>query len=170
MVRTLAVVALVFVNLVTARAQAPAAAPAPAAAAPATAPAPSPAEVPVPALEPQGYTYHADGRRDPFVNLVRRTTEAAGLLGGPRPRGLAGLSSSDLTLKGIVQGPEGSVAMAKAVDNKTYFIRAGDKLYDGVVRTVTADAIIVLQDVSDPLSPATKREVRKLLRPTAEAH
>ena len=167
MARALAVVALVFVSLVAARAQAPAAAPAATAGAPAAAPAPADG---VPALEPQGYTYHADGRRDPFVNLVRRTTEAASLVTGPRPRGLAGLSSDDLTLKGIVQGPEGRVAMAKAVDNRTYFIRAGDKLYDGVVRAVTADAIIVVQNVSDPLSPATNRQVRKPLRPTPEAH
>jgi Tfp pilus assembly protein PilP len=159
--RILAIAALVASTAVSLGAQAPAAA--------APAPAP-PAEVPVPALEPQGYTYNADGRRDPFVSLVRRTAEGSAVSNSPRPRGLAGLSSGELTLRGIVKGPAGFVAMAKAVDNRTYLLRAGDKLYDGVVRAVTADGIIVLQDVSDPLSPVTRREVRKPLRPTQEAH
>jgi hypothetical protein len=38
-------------------------------------------------------------------------------------------------------------------------------LFDGTVKAVTADAIVILQNVSDPLSLAKTREVRKLLRP-----
>ena len=34
---------------------------------------------------------------------------------------------------------------------------------------VTADAIVILQNVSDPLSLQKKREVKKLLRPLQEA-
>ena len=45
----------------------------------------------------------------------------------------------------------------------------GDKLADGVVKTVTPQGLVVLQDISDPLSAQKQREVRKLLRSLEDA-
>jgi hypothetical protein len=59
--------------------------------------------------------------------------------------------------------------MLEGVDRKTYLVRVGDRLLDGTVRTITADAVVILQRVNDPLSVDTEREVRKGLRPTEEA-
>jgi len=59
--------------------------------------------------------------------------------------------------------------LVRGADNRTYTLKAGDELYDGTVKTVTADAMVVLQNVNDPLSAVKKREVRKLLRPALEA-
>lgn len=122
----------------------------------------------VPALEPHGYTYDPAGRRDPFISLVRRTAEAQGRSSNPRPPGLAGMSVADIALKGIVRGPNGFVAMAKGPDNKTYYIKSGDRLYDGTVRAIAQDAMYVVQNVTDPLSSVKQREIRKPLR-TLEA-
>lgn len=122
-----------------------------------------------PALQPRGYTYDPDGRRDPFISLVRRTTEATGTSATLRPAGLAGMSTGDIALRGIVRGAGGWVAVAKGTDNKTYYIRVGDRLYDGVVRAIEFDALYVVQEVAEPLSPVKRREIRKPLRPTREA-
>ena len=60
------------------------------------APAPAPAsvapepQVVSPAEQPQGFTYHAEGRRDPFVSLLRRGSDTLTPI-GQRPQGLAGL-------------------------------------------------------------------------------
>jgi hypothetical protein len=43
-------------------------------------------------------------------------------------------------------------------------VRAGDKLADGVIRTVTATMVVISQEVNDPLSLEKQREVRKFLR------
>jgi hypothetical protein len=52
-------------------------------------------------------------------------------------------------------------------DSRTYIVRPGDKLADGMIRAITADAMVVLQQVHDPLSPQLKqREVQKRLRQT----
>jgi hypothetical protein len=170
-------------------AQSPAAssAPAPASKAgqpPAAAPAGSPpaqaptqqsgaaAGLPAPstALQPQGYTYDPAGRRDPFVSLVRRGAEAPGTATGTRPPGLSGLSVSEVSLRGTLRGRDGNwIGMLQGVDNKTYLVRAGDKLLDGTVRSISADGMIILQRVNDPLSLETQREVRKVLRQTEEA-
>jgi Tfp pilus assembly protein PilP len=120
-------------------------------------------------VEPQGYTYNPQGRRDPFISLVRRGADAAGSAPATRPPGLPGLATSEVSLRGIIKGRDGFVAMLQGVDNKTYLARVGDRLLDGTIRTITADALIVLQRVNDPLSLDAEREVRKVLRQTEEA-
>jgi hypothetical protein len=121
-------------------------------------------------LEPQGYTYEPAGRRDPFVSLVRRGDESAGTMVGVRPPGLAGMATSELALRGTIQGKTRQwIAILQGVDGKNHLARAGDKLFDGTVRAVTADSMVIVQDVKDPLSLETQREVRKVLRQTEEA-
>ena len=56
------------------------------------------------------------------------------------------------------------LAMVAGPDGKVYTVRAGDRLFDGVIRTITAQAVVILQEVNDPLSLEKQREVRKFLR------
>jgi Tfp pilus assembly protein PilP len=139
---------------------------APQAQAPAAAtPTPPPSAAPV---ENQGYAYRPDGRRDPFVSLVRRGNESARDTGGVRPPGLGGIAVAELTLRGIMQARTGYVALVQGVDNKTYIVKPGDRLFDGAIRTITANVMVILQEVNDPLSLEKQREVRKVLRQTDE--
>ena len=153
--------------MTTARAQAaPAAAPAatPAVVTPGT-PAQNVAEKGSDAAEPQGFNYNPDGRRDPFVSLLRRGDAGA----GPKVAGLGGLGTSEVSLRGILTSEGAFVGILHGVDSKNYIVRVGDKLSDGTIRTITKDALVILQQVSDPLSLEKEREVRKLLRQTEEA-
>ena len=61
-------------------------------------------------------------------------------------------------------GPAGWDPTTYGPDGKVYSVRAGDRIGDGVIRTVTAQAVVILQVVNDPLSLEKQREVRKLLR------
>jgi Tfp pilus assembly protein PilP len=143
--------------------------PAPAGAHATTSKAPSADAPPVlPPLEPQGYTYDPGGRRDPFVSLLRRGADSQRDVGGARPSGLAGIATSELAVKGIVTSGSGYLAVAQGVDNKTYILHVGDKLFDGEIRAIDADSVVILQQVSDPLSTQKAREVRKMLRQTGE--
>jgi len=146
----------------------------PAPAAPQAPPSPATAgQDPAPTpLEPAGFTYDPEGRRDPFVSLVRRgTTTTRGGVGAAaaRPAGLPGLETAEVTLRGIIRSREGFVAMLQGADQKTYIVRAGDKLFDGTVRTISQNDMVILQQVNDPLSLEKQREVRKVLR-TVEAN
>jgi hypothetical protein len=60
------------------------------------------------------------------------------------------------------------VALVQGPDNKTYVVRVNDRLADGSVRAITADAMVLMQDVNDPLSATKQREVRKTLRAPVE--
>jgi Tfp pilus assembly protein PilP len=133
--------------------------------APLAAQEPSPAPSPAPA----GFTYRAEGRRDPFVSLLRRGADPRSGPGGARPNGLPGLAVAEVTLKGTVASRTGFVAILQGADNKTYIVRPGDRLLDGVVRSIASDAIVLLQQVNDPLTLDKQREVRKVLRQTEEA-
>jgi type IV pilus assembly protein PilP len=146
--------------------------------APATAPAPAAASqvatttaahTPARADEPAGYTYHPEGRRDPFVSLLRRAAETPRGPAGARAPGLAGLGAGEVSLKGTMQARDGYIAMLLGPDNKTYIVRPGDRLLDGAIRAITADSLVILQQVNDPLAPQKQREVRKMLRQTEEA-
>jgi Tfp pilus assembly protein PilP len=144
--------------------------PAPAAApvAPATVPSGqgAAAEKKSDALEPQGFTYNADGRRDPFVSLLRRGSTSSET--GKRVAGLTGLGTAEVSLRGVIKSNGSFVGILQGVDNKTYIVRAGDKLSDGSIRSITADTVVILQQVNDPLSLEKEHEVRKLLRQTQE--
>lgn len=162
------VAAAVVAIAASAAAQAPAKTPSPAPAAtpaaPGTAAAPA---VAGPTLEPQGYTYDPQGKRDPFVSLLRRggdlqRTAADGL----RPAGLAGLETSEVTLKGTIATQGSYVGILQGSDQKTYIVKAGDKLLDGTIRTIGPDSLVITQQVTDPLSLEKQREVRKVLRQT----
>lgn len=124
--------------------------------------APNP-DLPAP---PANFEYAVEGRRDPFLSLVNRGADPRGTGAQPvkRAEGVPGLLTTEITVRGIVQTRGEYVAMVAGVDGKVFSIRAGDKLADGVVRQVTAQSVVILQEVNDPLSLEKQREVRKLLR------
>jgi len=115
---------------------------------------------------PANFEYAFEGRRDPFLSLVNRGADprTTGAQQVKRAEGVPGLLTSEITVRGIVQTRGSYVAMVAGVDGKVYSVRAGDKLADGVVRQVTAQEVVILQEVDDPLSLDKQREVRKLLR------
>jgi type IV pilus assembly protein PilP len=150
--------------------QKPAAPPPPPPAAASGAP-PAPAGAPAPGAKTPtsgaGYSYDPAGRRDPFVSLTARGGELPSA-GGARPAGAAGLLVNEIIVKGVLKSPKGGlIALVQAPDNRTYIIRAGDKVFDGTVKAITQDAVVFSQDVNDPLSLVKQREVRKAIRPEA---
>lgn len=112
-----------------------------------------------------GFSYRAEGRRDPFVSLLRRGSDEVIAAKG---QGLASLDVNDLSLRGIVATQGTFVAMLQAPDNRTYLVRPNDTLRDARVKAITADAVVFVQKVSDPLDVVKEREVRKPLRPNEE--
>jgi Tfp pilus assembly protein PilP len=175
MIRTLLVTAVLMlaaphaVRAQTPAAQPPAAAkpapPAPAAPAQPAPPAPAQPATASPASQPpvpENYTYQPDGRRDPFLNLLGTGSEARAL--SRKGEGPSGLSVSDISVRGVMQSRGALIAMIQGPDNKTYIVHQGDKFLDGTIKSVTAQGLIVIQEVNDPLSLVKQREIRKFLR------
>lgn len=117
---------------------------------------------------PPAYSYSPDGRRDPFVSLLRRGSDPTRGQSGRPAEGVAALLVNEITLKGILNSRGQFVALVQGPDTRTHIVRANDRLLDGNVRAITADTMILMQDVNDPLLPTRQREVRKSLRAAAE--
>ena len=118
-------------------------------------------------LSGRGFTYDPAGRRDPFRSLV----DAANTVGkGPRPRGIAGMLISEVDLVGIVQKGKGALAFFNGSDNKGYFLKVGDTLYDGKIISIDrrTGTVQFRQDVNDPRSIKPFRDVTKRLTPAEE--
>ena len=156
-------------------AQQPATAP-PASAAPPPAPANSAAppaaaaaaqSPPAPAApgppQPGNYTYDSDGRRDPFTSLIGTGANVETRM-PPRGEGASMLAVADISVRGIMQSRGALVAMVEGPARKTYIVHQGDKLLDGMIKTITPQGLVLIQEVNDPLSLVKQREVSKLLR------
>jgi Tfp pilus assembly protein PilP len=133
----------------------------------AAAPAGQKAPVQAEQAAPEPFTYQADGRRDPFLNLLGTGPEPRPV--GRKSDGLAGLALGEITVRGVMQSRDSLVAMIAGPDNKTYIVHQGDRLLDGQIKTITHDGLVVVQRVTDPLSTVKQREVQKLLRSLEDA-
>ena len=170
MTRHYALVAVLALAPVAVSAQSPATtSPTAAAAAAPQAGAPSAPPSALVPLEPQGFDYDPESRRDPFISLVSRGTDSERSAPGTRGPGLGGLETAEVTLKGTVHSGDGYVAILAGADNRTYIVHVGDRLLDGAIRSITPNAMVILQQVSDPLSHEKQREVRKTIRQADEA-
>ena len=99
-------------------------------------------------------------RRDPFESLVNRQKAAADLA-KVLPAGKAGLQVSTLRLDGIVKAPNGMIAVVSNPQARTYFLREGDRLYDGTVEKISMDGVSFHEEGKDAFGKPVERQVNK---------
>ena len=99
-------------------------------------------------------------RRDPFESLTSRQ-EAAARAGANLPPGKAGLQVGTLRLDGIVRAPNGMIAVVTNPQQRTYFLREGDQLYDGRVEKIAMDGVSFHEVGKDAFGKPVEREVSK---------
>ncbi|MBW8868865.1 MAG: pilus assembly protein PilP [Acidobacteria bacterium] len=113
---------------------------------------------------PGAYVYASQGRRDPFVSLLRPVSET----GRRKGVGMESFLIQEVALKGIVKDRTGYVAMLLGTDGKSYFVKVGQRLFDGVITAIDAATVTFRQEVTDPLSSVRSRDVKKTLYPSEE--
>ena len=97
-------------------------------------------------------------RRDPFESLMgRQLNKAPGVL----PPGKLGLQVSTLRLDGIVRAPNGMIAVVSNPQARTYFLREGDRLYDGSVEKISMDGVSFHEEGKDAFGKPVERQVNK---------
>lgn len=138
---------------------APAAAPAASKSAPAK-PAVAVVAKPAPSME------SVVSRRDPFSPLIQisvggRTT------GQHLPPGIGGLEVATVRVDGTVEAPTGTLAVVSNPDDRVYFVRVGDQLYDGDVEKINLDGVTFKENSRDAFGHSVERLVTKRIYPTA---
>ena len=99
-------------------------------------------------------------RRDPFESLIgreRAQAEAAKYL----PPGIPGLQEASLRLDGVVKAPNGMIAVVTNPQQRTYFLREGDQLYDGRVEKISMDGVSFHEMGKDAFGKPVERQVNK---------
>ena len=101
-------------------------------------------------------------RRDPFDTLLskaRSGNEPPENL----PPGKAGLIIETLRINGIVNSPTGMIAVVANSQGRVYFLRDGDKLYDGSVQKIALNGITFQEAGKDAFGKPLERTVTKNL-------
>lgn len=107
------------------------------------------------------------GRRDPFEPLVRRAGGPG--QGSPRvlPAGIAGVEVATMKVDGVVKSPSGMIAVISTPQGRVYFVREGQRLYDGVVERISLDGMVLRERGQDAFGKPVDRLVTKRLYPSA---
>jgi len=104
-------------------------------------------------------------KRDPFVPLVsEQKAEAAA---EHLPPGKAGLVIASVRVDGAVKAPNGMIAVLSNPEQRVYFVREGDHLYDGDVEKIGLDGVTFKENSKDAFGKAVERLVTKRIYPSA---
>jgi hypothetical protein len=124
------------------------------------------AEVPFNAT---GITYKPGSRRDPFLNplilkKIQKPEEDEELARGTPPPGIAGTYIAQAALQGISVRSEGRVAVVRGADTRAYFLKEGDRLFDGFLKKIDSDSITLVRETKMKSGKTLTQEVTKRLR------
>jgi uncharacterized membrane-anchored protein len=103
------------------------------------------------------------GKRDPFVPLIRGKVEG----GVHLPPGKAGLVVATVRIDGAVQMGNDMIAVVSNPEDRVYFIRQGDRVYDGQVEKITLEGVTFREFAKDAFGKPVEREVTKRIYASA---
>jgi Tfp pilus assembly protein PilP len=109
-------------------------------------------------------TISETGKRDPFVPLVNEHKPGGG---PPLPPGKAGLVVATVHVDGTVSSPNGMLAVVSNPDQRVYFLREGDRLYDGDVEKIGLDGVTFKENSKDAFGKPVERTVTKRIYSSA---
>jgi hypothetical protein len=114
-----------------------------------------------------GMLYKSGNHRDPFLNPLLFKKEIAAdeeLARGVPPPGIAGTYIAQAKLQGIVLRDEECVAVVRGADNRAYFIRQGDKFFDGYLKSIDVDFITLVRETKMRSGKTLTQDIVKRLR------
>ena len=102
--------------------------------------------------------------RDPFLPLVNEHKPGGG---APLPPGKAGLVVATIRVDGAIRAPNGMLAVVTNPDQRVYFLREGDQLYDGDVEKIGLDGVTFKENSKDAFGKSIEKLVTKRIYPSA---
>lgn len=113
--------------------------------------------------------YQSANRRDPFLNplLLKKKAkkiEDEEISRGLPPPGIAGTYIAQAVLQGTTLRDGGKVAVVRGADSRAYFVRVGDRLFDGYVKEIQSDFITLVRETKMKSGKTLTQDVTKRLR------
>ncbi len=118
---------------------------------------------------PMGVHFDMGDRRDPFFNyalLAKQAKESPDdeMPRGDPPPGIAGMLMSKVKLLGTATGEDNITAVFEGTDGRAYFLQEKDKLFDGYLKKIEADSVILIRETRLRSGKVITQEVVKRLR------
>jgi hypothetical protein len=112
--------------------------------------------------------YESGNRPDPFLNPLGQSKgkvdpNSEMPRGNPLP-GIAGMSTNEVELLGMSLSPEGKTAVFRGTDHRVYFLREGDRLFDGYLKAITIDSVLLIRETPLRSGKVLTQEITKRLR------
>lgn len=112
--------------------------------------------------------YESGNRPDPFWNPLGQRKGGidpnAEIPRGNPPPGIAGMNTTEVELLGMSLSPEGKTAVFKGTDKRVYFLREGDRLFDGFLKAITIDSVLLIRETKLRSGKVLIQEITKRLR------
>jgi hypothetical protein len=102
------------------------------------------------------------GKRDPFAPLINNKKDTVHL-----PPGKAGLVIATVRVDGAVRSGTSMIAVVSNPEQSVYFIREGDRLYDGDVEKIGLDGVTFKENSKDAFGKPVERIVTKRIYASA---
>ncbi len=115
------------------------------------------------AAAPTGDKIEAVGKRDPFAPLINNKKDS----GQHLPPGKAGLVIATVRVDGAVRSGTAMIAVVSNPEQSVYFIREGDRLYDGDVEKIGLDGVTFKENSKDAFGKPVERMVTKRIYASA---
>lgn len=115
---------------------------------------------------PGEYVYDPQGRRDPFIDLLagEKTRERT-----PGMTGEQALLIGELEVVGISSDEKGQYwAIVTGPDGMSYFLKKGDRLFDGYVLLIDSNKVIFRRELRRPGLLRNYEDIVKKLSPEEE--
>jgi Tfp pilus assembly protein PilP len=128
------------------------------------APAKPAAEAPASGEAPAVENVDTANKRDPFIPLVTDKKDVGAL---HLPPGKAGLVIATVRVSGTVQATGGMIAVVSNPEERVYFIKEGDRLYDGDVEKISLDGVTFKENTKDAFGKPVERMVTKRIYASA---
>jgi len=118
-----------------------------------------------------GLRYQSGNRKDPFLNplLLKKQAELKSgddeeVARSQPPPGIAGMYIAQVMLLGISASEEKRTAIFSGTDKRSYFLQDGDRLFDGYIKRIGTDDVLMVRETKLRSGKVLTQEVTKRLR------
>jgi hypothetical protein len=110
--------------------------------------------------------YQSADRRDPFLNplLVDKKPDDEEESRGEPPPGIAGTYVEQAVLVGISRRESTRTAVFQGPDRRAYFLQEGDRMFDGYVKTIQDESVLLMRETRLRSGKVFTQEVTKTLK------
>ncbi len=120
-------------------------------------------------IQYSGVSFKPSNRRDPFLNPLlhkksAKKKEDEEESRGTPPPGIGGTLIAQAALQGISIRDTGKLAVVRGADARAYFLKEGDRLFDGYLKTIDADSITLVRETKMKSGKILTQDVIKRLR------